>query len=94
MSGKASAKIMENIEDILDGLDVDMDIDVLEPCLFIGEPIDGADIFIVVHTCEFCRRKMQTMGVGHGVYYCSWCASKRGRHIEMKRSYEPLEVLE
>ncbi len=94
MSTKAGAKIIEDVDDLLDGFEVDLDVDVLEPALVIGEPIGDAYMFITVHTCPHCHASMQTIGVGHGAYYCSWCAGKRGRKVEMQRTHEPLEVLE
>jgi hypothetical protein len=94
MSYRAGAKVMDNVDDLLDGLEVDLDVDVLEPALVIGEPLDGAYMFITVHTCPHCKAKMQTIGAGHAVYNCSWCAGKRGRNVEMQRTYEPLEVME
>jgi hypothetical protein len=95
MSSKASAKIEKmDIDDLVGEIEVETELDLLEPALFIGEPLDGGYPFIVVHECPFCHAKMQTIGVGHGVYHCSWCAAKRSRNIEMKRRYEALEVLE
>jgi len=89
MSTRPGAKLMDIDEDIVNGLDLSVDIELLQPTLFIGEPLKG-NAFMVVHTCPFCRASMQTMGIGHGVYYCSSCASGRTRNVEMTRSYENL----
>jgi len=94
MSAKSGAKVAKIDDDDLLNLIDDIEVNMLEPAIFIGEPIDGGYVFLVVHECPFCHGKMQTMGVGHGVYYCSHCASARGRSVEMTRTYERLEVLE
>ena len=93
MSSRAAAKVVDVDDDLLAEIEVDLDRDIFEPALVVGEPIEG-HLFISTHECPFCHAKMQTVGVGRPVYLCSWCEKERSRKIEMVCRHERLETLE
>ena len=93
MSGSAKVDEMEwDLNEIASAL-ADEEGEFAVPALVVGDPLEGT-VCVTNHECPFCHAKMQTVGVGHGIYYCSWCAARRGRTIEMKRQYECLEIVE
>lgn len=61
--------------------------------LLVGDSRRGA-IFLTIHSCPFCHNEMQTIGIAHGIYECSKCASVRGRRITLERTFKSLEVEE
>lgn len=92
MSPKPAARVLDMAQemDILVELAQEDDKLLETPALMIGDPGEGK-LYLTTHTCNYCRSSMQTVGVGHGVYECSWCASKRSRRIVMDRKFECLE---
>lgn len=91
MSPRESAKIM-SVDDLADELMIEVDLDdtVDLDGVMVGDPVSG-QIFLTVHECPYCHSKSQTIGVCHAVYYCSYCASVRGRKMEMNCKFESLE---
>ena len=90
MSGRAAARLVDmNDEAIVLELEENMAESV--DSLLVGDPVNGV-IYLVTHTCGFCKASMETIGVGHGIYECSKCAATRSRRVVMERQFESLEA--
>lgn len=90
MSTKSARLIDMNDDRFIEhDLEIEVDLSSLE----IGSRVKGS-IFLTTHECPHCHSKMQTLGVGHAMYECSWCAGVRNRSVEMVRHFECMEIEE
>lgn len=87
----ASAKIDKLVEDLND-IDVDLEQDVYDGSVMVGGYVNG-NMYLVVHECPFCRASMETIGVGHGKYMCSYCKVSRNCEVEMNTTFTQMEIV-
>ena len=90
MSARAAAKVVDMSDDEI-VLELEENMAEAVDSLLVGDPVNGT-IFLVTHTCKYCRASMETIGVGHGTYTCSKCEATRSRKIVMDRHFQSLET--
>jgi len=91
MSNKnASAKLLDKDETEMVVLELGEDVLEEAHSLLVGAPIKG-EVYLTTHYCDYCRSEMETIGIAHGIFECSYCASVRSRRVEMKRRFKCLE---
>jgi len=91
MSNKnASAKVLGKDETEMVVLELGEDILEEAHSLLVGAPVHGT-VYLTTHSCPFCHNEMETIGIAHGIFECSNCASVRSRRIEMTRRFKCLE---
>ena len=57
----------------------------------IGCRVKG-DLYLTTYSCPFCHASMQTVGIAHGEYNCSYCKAKRNCRVKMNTRFECLET--
>lgn len=90
MSSKAAARVVD-MNDTAIVLELEEAMAESVDSLLVGDPVNGT-VFLVTHTCKFCKASMETIGVGHGTYTCSKCEATRNCKIVMDKHFQSLET--